>query len=71
MAIFSDDNLWDDPVFSIGARLGLSKESETPLDSVFRSYPGEFSTLFGGKLKSIQLVEAGAVLATARHFGDL
>lgn len=55
MAILSDENLWDDDAHIVAARLGLKKESETAIDSVYRAYPGLFSRSFGGQLKSAQL----------------
>ncbi len=58
LAIFADRNLWDDRAVEVAARLGLVKESETSLDAVYRSYPGGFSSVFGGMLKSVQLVAA-------------
>lgn len=54
-ALFSDGNLWDDEVGAVAARLGLAKESETPIDSVYRAYSGGFSRAFGAELKSAQL----------------
>lgn len=59
MSIFSDGNLWDDDPGVVASRLGLVKESETAIDSVYRAYPGGFAESFGGKLKSIQLAGGG------------
>ncbi len=62
LAIFSDENLWDDDPSAVAGRLGLVKESETPIDSIYRAYSGGFAEAFGGKVKSIQLT-AGPVSA--------
>jgi hypothetical protein len=62
VAIFSDDLLWDDSPMLAGTRMGLIKESETPIDSVYRSYAGGRVLSFGGRLKSLQLSESGGAV---------
>lgn len=62
VAIFSDDLLWNDSPIEAGARMGLVKESETAIDSVYRSYSGGEALSLGGRLKSMQISERGGTL---------
>lgn len=60
--IFSDENLWDDQGDAAAARCGLTKESETSIDTVYRTYPGGYSTAFGAGVRSIQMSAANGLV---------
>jgi len=71
VAIFSDDLLWDDSPMQAGSRMGLAKESETAIDSVYRSYAGGQSLSFGGRLKSLQMAESeGTITGVTMVFSN-
>ena len=45
--IFSDENLWDDDVTSLGRRLDWPLESQTSTDSSYRKYPDSSDRVLG------------------------
>lgn len=59
--LFSDENLWDDDVAAVAARLRWPKESETSVDSSYRQYPGESDRFFGARPRSKVLYGEGGL----------
>ena len=73
--LFTDALLWTSPADEVAKRLGLSRESETKVQSSFRSYPKPETQLFGAHPFSIALyADGGKVTSLSLVFankGDL
>lgn len=49
VALFADDNLWDDDAAAVAKRLGLPAESRTSVEATYRSYPKPDERFFGAR----------------------
>ena len=57
--LFTDTALWDAPAEEVAKRLSLRPESQTKVQSSFRTYPPEGTTLFGARPYSVALYADG------------
>jgi hypothetical protein len=62
--LWADANLWDDPAADVAARLKLPLESESPLDQVYRRFPGPDVRWMG--IRPSALTVLGNATATTR-----
>ncbi|OAI57316.1 hypothetical protein AYO49_00180 [Verrucomicrobiaceae bacterium SCGC AG-212-N21] len=75
LPLFGDAALWASPAADVASKLGLKRESETKVQSSFRSYPKDEAKLFGAHPYSIALyADEGKVTSISMVFankGDL
>jgi len=77
-ALWQDNNLWDDPIAAVAARIPLPPESKTSVDRSFRWYPPSNLRLLGARPYSVSLLgtvenstRISIVFANKGDFGGL